>query len=460
MLLFKLRKRQLIIVGILQFCLGFYLVFLLQENWFNVLNKIRLAIKAGDSGQLILAAGATSMLSTIQILPFFLGTVQILIGMPLQPVKWSKIRFCITLMVILLCSWLLAHIYGWRWEFVSSILSAIICLYLLEKIPPGRYNFWQVSFIFIQIIFAFQWLNTVPFLEPFLFGRSDIPLSIKIAGRYLKASSVLNFVGLAFCIPFLISGLATTGVIISSAQAIKAMEESREKERQLRNIQVKALENRVHQELHSLVHDLKTPLVTIQGLNSLLTMLNDPAKITEYSTRIERSVAQMTEMISEILYDSVRKETSVVELLDYVRAQLPLEDQSIFIDIHMSEGLPCLYINKIRVARAIINLMENAILAVSGKQRGNILFSVDPYVGGILVTVSDNGEGISESALEQIWEVGYTTRKTSGLGLPFVKQVIESHGGWVKISSCLGQGTTVRLFLPGINACNVQDQAE
>lgn len=452
------RKKWLLMAGIFQLCLGAYLVFQLQQQWFGVLDKIRLAIKAGDSGQLILAAATASLLSTIQNLPLFLGTVQITMGAPLPLLKSPKIRFSISLAIILFWSWLGSYISGWRWEFVSTILSTIICLYLLEKILPGRYNFWQASFIFMQIIFAFQWLNMVPFLEPFLFGWSDIPLSIKIAGRYLEATSVLNFVGLAFCIPFVVTGITTTGVIVSYAQGIKAMEESREKERQLRHIQVKALESRVYQELHSLVHDLKTPLVTIQGLNSLLTMLNNQAKIKEYSARIERSVVQMTEMISEILYESVRKETSVVELIDYVRAQLPLEDQSVSIDIRMAPGLPPLYINKIRVARAIINLLENAILAVRGKTRGNILLSVDRSVGGILITVSDNGEGISDSDLEQIWEAGYTTRKTSGLGLPFVKQVIESHGGWVKISSEIGQGTTVRLFLPEAGDLHIHTQ--
>ncbi|OGO76556.1 MAG: hypothetical protein A2Y23_04680 [Clostridiales bacterium GWB2_37_7] len=195
---------------------------------------------------------------------------------------------------------------------------------------------------------------------------------------------------------------------------------------------------------------MKTPLVTIRGLNSLLAVSKDPDKLEEYSGRIDNSVGKMSEMISSFLYETSRQRLHTKDLISYIRAQLPLEDDSIKIDIKIEDMLPDIYVNKVRMARAVINILENAIVVPYKHSYKYIIFEVKPIQNGLYIIVQDNGIGIKEEDLLRIWEVGYSTNNTSGLGLPFAKQIIEDNEGTINILSQPDQGTVVTIFLPSI----------
>jgi len=226
------------------------------------------------------------------------------------------------------------------------------------------------------------------------------------------------------------------------------MKENYEKESEIQDMKAKELESRIYKEVNSLVHDLKTPLVTIRGLNSLLAVSKNPEKLEEYSGRIDNSVGKMTEMISSFLYEASRQRLQATDLLNYIRAQLPLEDESIKIDLRIEEKLPDIYVNKIRMARAIINILENAINVPFEQPFKHIIFEVMPTNNGLHLIVKDNGIGIKEEDLPRIWEVGYSTNNTSGLGLPFAKQIIEDNEGTIEVLSQINKGTAVTIFLP------------
>lgn len=446
-------QKMLIIYGLLIIGFGLYFPIVSQPVWFNVIGKIREAVSIGDSGHLILASALTSFLFSIQSMFFFLGTILVVCFFSFQSETKRWKRFIASLSLIIFLHWFNSSVHGLPWEPVPTASSAVISLFLFERIFHETSNFLQVSIVSVQVFFAFQWLVIMPLLSAYPIGTSDIPFSIKIAGLYLQAGPVLNFTGFAFFLPFISSAFLTTILFISYSQNIRIMEENHQKERKLQQMKVKALENRIYQEIHSLVHDLKTPLSTIRGLNSLLAMTNSRGKFGEYCERIENSVVKMNEMISGLLYESARQKLKAADLINYIRAQLPLEDETIKIDIHMDEDLPELYVNKIRVARAIINLLENAIMAPCMHSQKKIKFEVKSSAEGILIIVQDNGTGIRASDLPRIWEAGYSTRNTSGLGLPFAKQIIESHNGWIDVQSQVNLGTTVTLFLPSAASC-------
>jgi signal transduction histidine kinase len=62
--------------------------------------------------------------------------------------------------------------------------------------------------------------------------------------------------------------------------------------------------------------------------------------------------------------------------------------------------------------------------------------------------VIDNGTGIEPQVQSRIWERGYSGRSSSGLGLSFVRSVVERSGGHVELCSTVGEGTTITLCLP------------
>jgi signal transduction histidine kinase len=341
-----------------------------------------------------------------------------------------------------------SFVFNLPWEPVPTILSLLLSLFIFEKLLWEKSNFFQVAIVSIQVFFAFQWLNIMPVFSPYRIGQGDIPSSIKMAGLYLQAASVLNFTGFAFFLPFIFFAFITAVLFISYAQNINMMRENYNKENQIQNMKRRIIQDRIYKEVNSLVHDLKTPLVTIRGLNSLLALSKDQGKLLEYSDRIENSVDKMSEMISSFLYETSRQKLVAGDLISYIRAQLPLEDDTIKIDINIADDLPFIYVNKIRVARAVINILENAIVAPCKQPYKHIIFDAKPVPGGLDITIQDNGAGIKESDLSRIWEVGFSTNKTSGLGLPFAKQIIEDNGGSIGLSSQPDNGTVVTIFLP------------
>jgi signal transduction histidine kinase len=443
--------------GILLISLGFLFPVLSQLVWFDIIAKIREAINTGDSGHLILASASINFLYAIQSTFLFMGTMLVIFHSRLK--DWLKRFdiFLISLIAIIILHWTNSLIFELPWEPVSTMLALLITLFLFGKLFGETNSFIQVFIVSIQVFFAFHWLNIMPIFSTYRFGQSDILYSVKIAGEYLNAATVLNFSGFAFFFPFIISAFITATLFISYSRNMHMMRENYEKENEIRSMRTKALENRVYQEVKSLVHDLKTPLVTIRGLNSLLLTASGQDKLTEYSERIENSVMRMSEMISSFLYESSRQKLKAIELISYIRAQLPLEDEKIKFEIYIEENLPDIYINKIRIARAVINILENAIIVPYKHPFKLIKLEVKKAEKGINIIVHDNGIGIKESDIQLIWEVGYSTNNTSGLGLPFAKRIFEDNDGTIEVQSQEDIGTTATIFLPSVEGLQVSD---
>lgn len=442
------------VLGIVLIILGLLHPLFFQNMWFNIIIKIREAINSGDSGHLILASASISFLYSVQSTLFFMGTMLIIFNS--EPnYRWKSFDiFLLSITLIIFLYWSGALLLKTPWEPISTILSLIITLILSYRLLLETNSFIQVFIVSIQVFFAFHWLNIMPVFSLYRFGQSDIAYSIKITGTYLHAVKVLNFVGFAFFLPFIISAFITATLFISNSRNIYMMRENFKKESELKNMKAKALENRIYQEVKSLVHDLKTPLVTIRGLNSLLLSTKEYEKLEEYSERIENSVTKMNEMISSFLYESSRQKLQVTELMSYIRAQLPLEDENIKFVISIENDVPHIYVNKIRMARAVINILENAINVPCKSPYKLISMKVNNAKRGIHIIIQDNGIGIKESDLQSIWEVGYSTNNTSGLGLPFAKRVIEDNEGTIEVQSQIDVGTKVAIFLPSIENFN------
>jgi signal transduction histidine kinase len=67
----------------------------------------------------------------------------------------------------------------------------------------------------------------------------------------------------------------------------------------------------------------------------------------------------------------------------------------------------------------------------------------------VSLSVIDNGQGIAHENLPQVFDPFFSTKAPSrGLGLPFVREVVRTHGGFVDVHSEFGQGTTVTIHLP------------
>lgn len=436
------------ILGILMIVMGYLLPLLFEFLLINMIVDIRKAVVLGDSGHLILTAALWSFFIMVQNTLIFSGIIILTHRFVTEVINFKWIFILVYLLIHALVLVAIDQYSFLPVEFVSTILAGLLSLVLISLFSGESYHPERNIIISVQVFFAFQWMNVMPVFTSLGFGITDIPASIKSASIYLGSTSIISFISLTFIITFFLSITMTLFLFATHDRNIAIAKENYEKELALDSIQQKAIQNRVYEEIHSITHDLKTPLVTIRGLNSLISITNDQSKLFEYTERIDNAVTKMTDMISGFLYESSKQVVTTEDIIDYVRAQLPIEDEKLRMEFSLEEDLPAIYINKIRVSRALINILENAINVPTKHATKVIQMHVYRIDKDLAIDITDNGIGITKSRMTKIWEIGYSTKKSTGLGLAFGKKVIEDNGGSISIESTVNLGTTVRIVLP------------
>ena len=97
----------------------------------------------------------------------------------------------------------------------------------------------------------------------------------------------------------------------------------------------------------------------------------------------------------------------------------------------------------------LINLVKNAVEALSGREHGSIQLRAFREANAVLIRVEDNGSGIPDDMLEDIFVPFYTTKANgTGIGLSLSKQIMQNHGGTIAVSSVEGKGSKFTLKFP------------
>jgi signal transduction histidine kinase len=134
----------------------------------------------------------------------------------------------------------------------------------------------------------------------------------------------------------------------------------------------------------------------------------------------------------------------VAEILDPYRAGLA---GRIDIDNRASGPLPPVRVDRTLIARALANIMENALHAMPG--RGRLTIDASAQDGLVTLVVRDSGIGMDQESLARLFEPYFSTKTTgTGLGLTIARRNIELNGGTIDVGSEKGVGTTVTVRLP------------
>ncbi len=134
----------------------------------------------------------------------------------------------------------------------------------------------------------------------------------------------------------------------------------------------------------------------------------------------------------------------VAEVIDPYRAGLA---GRIEIQNDASGPLPQVFVDRTLIQRALANIVENALHAMTGAGALNVDASADGDV--VILTVRDCGVGMDADALARVFEPYFSTKSSgTGLGLPIARRNVELSGGTIEVESQKGQGTTVRVRLP------------
>lgn len=429
--------------------------------WFSTLALAREAAVSGDSGLVIMAAVYASLLGALPLAALYLAltvaaeaasALWARLGLPRPERRLSPairgIARGIGLGIALIG--LQAAQSAWTLQPLepASVLLALGGLLPLRRGGRGYARLAESAVAAPQVFLATQLLAFSPMLSPLGFGLSDVAADVHTVAGYLGRHGLLDALGLALAATLYLSAALGSGLLDAESRSAAAEAERAAKEAELEAIRAKVMRNRLYLEINALAHDLKTPLVTIGGLNSLLLLSKDRGKLTEYCERIRSVVDAMTETIGSFLYAERRQRMSAVELLDYVRAQLPVDEPETHISFVVEEGVPPLSINRVRVARALANLVDNALAAPRSGPGKRVDVRAGSSAGGLAIAIRDDGQGIAPEDLERVWQIGHSTKASSGLGLPLAKQLVEENGGRVSLSSRPGEGTEVIVWLP------------
>jgi signal transduction histidine kinase len=216
--------------------------------------------------------------------------------------------------------------------------------------------------------------------------------------------------------------------------------------------------------LSTVSHELRTPLASIKGFAT--TLLRQDVKWDEANQRdflhiIEEEADRLTEIIDNLLDMSqieagalrVAKEpTQLRKLIRRVVDEMRMRTEAHYFVVDLPAELKRVEVDSRRIRQVLVNLIGNAIKYSKG---GQITVACELEGDHVLVSVSDQGEGIAPQFVNKIFERffqvnGASTRRVggSGLGLAISRGIIEAHNGKIWVESVPGQGSTFRFTLP------------
>jgi signal transduction histidine kinase/spermidine/putrescine-binding protein/FixJ family two-component response regulator/HPt (histidine-containing phosphotransfer) domain-containing protein len=218
--------------------------------------------------------------------------------------------------------------------------------------------------------------------------------------------------------------------------------------------------------LASMSHEIRTPMNAVIGMSELLSKEKLTERQRQYVGDIWSSATSLLAIINDIL-DISKIEAGKFELLPvHYNLTAMLENvQSIFrimaqkkgIDfiLEIKDGVPAyLYGDDIRLKQVVVNLCGNA---VKFTESGYVKLQVSSSGESVIIKVADTGSGISEQALEGIFDPFTQADKKknrhitgTGLGLPISKQFIELMGGEVSVQSTVGKGSEFTVSIPKV----------
>jgi two-component system phosphate regulon sensor histidine kinase PhoR len=229
--------------------------------------------------------------------------------------------------------------------------------------------------------------------------------------------------------------------------------------------QLKALEKEKADLISMFAHDMKSPLIAIQGF--VLRLLAHTAgmpeeKLDDYLEIIRKEAGKLEFLINDFL-DFSRLQTGKLnltlsaisldqELLELFEAYQPRASQSgVELKLENKESLPVIQADATHLRRVFANLLDNALKFTDKKGTVTILTQQTDY--DVRVRIIDEGIGIDARDLHYIFDPfqrGKDTEKTEGfgLGLAGVKTIVEGHGGRVIVESEVGKGSVFTVVLP------------
>jgi len=222
--------------------------------------------------------------------------------------------------------------------------------------------------------------------------------------------------------------------------------------------------------INNMTHELKTPISTISLASQMLqdgTISNTPSTIEHISKVINQESKRLSFQVEKVLQMAVfnegrlklkLREFDINKLIENVASNFELrvksKDGKLITEIKAENAI--VKGDEVHITNVIFNLLDNAMKY--SREIPEIRIITENRKDRIMVAVQDNGIGIAKEHHSQIFERFYRVPtgnihdvKGFGLGLSYVKKIIDLHNGEIKVESVINKGTKFKIYFPQIN---------
>lgn len=229
------------------------------------------------------------------------------------------------------------------------------------------------------------------------------------------------------------------------------------------NDEIKRQEERRRAFMADAAHEMRTPLTTINGLLEGLEYDAIPEDSKEESIRLmQRETKRLIRLVNDNLdYERIRTnkikldcqmvnlKQVVLRVVEQLGKKAEKENDQLIVEMNSDVVV---YADPDRLIQILFNIVQNGIQFT---QNGQITVRAQNASNGTNIQISDNGIGMTEDQIKNIWERYYKadasriqTKGESGLGMAIVHELVQIHGGEIEVSSAPGRGTTFKLHFP------------
>ena len=219
--------------------------------------------------------------------------------------------------------------------------------------------------------------------------------------------------------------------------------------------------------INNMTHEFKTPIATVSlAVDSINNskIIKEEKEVRYYTGIIREEIQRMNKQVESVLRMSLLDkhelefnliETDIHELIDRAvsKVSLLLNERNGEIEVDAKAEDALVKIDPDHFTNALLNLLDNAIKYSEAEPQ--IVISTRNMDDGLTISVKDHGMGMSKEVQQKIFDKFY--RKSSGnihnikgfgLGLSYVKAIVEAFGGSISVKSEAGKGSTFNIFLP------------
>ena len=226
---------------------------------------------------------------------------------------------------------------------------------------------------------------------------------------------------------------------------------------------LKTLDRLKNDFIHTISHDLRSPLTAIMGYVELLDRvgpLNEQQK--QFIHYIQNSIQNITTLVNDLLdlgrieagFDARKDEVALENVLRYTLDNLgrQIEDRQQKLELNIADDIPPIRGNAIRMRQLMDNLLVNAIKYTP--EQGTITINLRANEGQVILEVADTGVGIPLADQPHIFEKFYRASNApkgtpgTGLGLAIVKSIVDNYQGRIWVESVVDMGTKFIIVLP------------